>query len=127
MHMDTLYFIWLLFVVNLSVHACVILGDFCYFCHWADDSAGGPEVDEVIYNPVAIYGMMIFWIYLYFGMASGIQYIRDNHAQMHVHLRNSDNKRQLGFKIFDHMQKLQHSWRDLALVETHPVHQNYLP
>ena len=59
-----------------------------------------PGVPEVIYNPVAIYGMMIFWIYLNFGMASDIQYIKDNHAQMHVLFRNSNNERRLDFKVF---------------------------
>ena len=57
-----------------NAFACVILGDFCCFCHWADDSAGGPGVPEVIYNPVAIYGMMIFWVSFNLGMASDIQY-----------------------------------------------------
>ena len=71
------YFEGLLWII-FSIHACVILGDFCYFCHLADDSAGGPGVSEVIYNPVAMYGMMIFWIYVNFGMASDIQYTRDN-------------------------------------------------
>ena len=32
------------------------------------------------------------------GMASDMQYTRDNHIQMHVHLRNSNNERQLGVK-----------------------------
>ena len=49
-----------------------------------------------IYNPVAIYGM-IFWIYLNFGVASDIQYIKDNHAQMHVHFIKSNNKHRLLF------------------------------
>ena len=60
-----------------SVHACVILGDFCHFCHWADDSAGGPGVPKVIYNAVA---MMIFWISLNLGMASDTEYTRDNNT-----------------------------------------------
>ena len=51
-----------------------------YFCHWAEDSAGGPGVPEVIYNPVAIYGMIMFWISLNLSMASDILYARDNHA-----------------------------------------------
>ena len=63
-------------------------------------TAGEPGVPEVIYNPVAIYGMMIFWISFNMGMASDIQYTRDNHTQMHVHLRYSNNERRLGFKIF---------------------------
>ena len=77
-------------------------------------------------NPAAIYDMMIFWIiYFSFGMASDIQYTRDNHSQMHVNLRSSNNKCWLGFKIFYLVWKLQHSWRDLLLVETLPVHRNY--
>ena len=44
---------------------------------------------------------------------------------MQVHFRNSNHKSQSGFKIFYHMQKLQHSWGDLVLVKMRPVHQNY--
>ena len=104
--------------------------NFCYFSHWADVSAGGSGVPEDIYIPVAIYGMMIFWISLNLGMASDIQYTRVNNTceqymwTMHVHLRNSNNECRLCFKISDHMQKLRHSGRDLVLVETCPVHQS---
>ena len=82
-----------------SEYACVILGDFCYFCHWADDSAGEPEVPEVMDNPVAIYDMIIFQISTSLGMADN-QYTRDNHTQMHVYLRSRTNKCWLGFKHF---------------------------
>ena len=30
-----------------------------HFCHWAEDSDRGPEAPKVIYNLIAIYGMMI--------------------------------------------------------------------
>ena len=44
------------------------------------DSAGGPGVPEVIYNPAAIYGMTMFWVSFNLGVASDIQYTRDNHT-----------------------------------------------
>ena len=64
----------------LNFLPCVIPGDFCYFCHWADDSASGQGVPEVIYNPVVIYGIMIFWIFLDLGLTSDIQYTRKKHT-----------------------------------------------
>ena len=91
------------------------------------DSAGGPWLPEVICNPVAIYGMMIFWIpACNLGLASDIQYTRDNLSQMHVHLRNSNNECLLGFKSLSSVWKyLQHNWWDLVLVETCLVQWNY--
>ena len=71
--------LWTLFL-SLMYMPVLFWVTFVTFCHWADDSAGGPGVPEVIYNPVAIYGMMICWVSFNLGMASDIQYTTDNHA-----------------------------------------------
>ena len=61
------------------VHACYIQGDFVTFVTDHMTLMVDQGILEFSYKPIAIYDKIMFWISLNFGIASDIQYTRDNH------------------------------------------------